>query len=125
MSCSAATISVLVVEDEAIISSMVADALSEYGFAVHEAATGSEALRYLDSGIEVDVLFTDINLPGGIDGTELACLVRAMRPELPVIYTSGRYQPSGPDRMVPRSTFVPKPYNPDQICRLLDRMTNA
>ena len=55
---------VLLVEDEVLISHLVADWLAERGFAVHEAATGDEALDYIDAGGEVDVLFTDVNLPG-------------------------------------------------------------
>ncbi len=117
-------ISVLLVEDEAMISSMVADELSDHGFAVHEAATAVDALRYIDSGGEVDVLLTDINLPGGIDGTELAIRVREMRPEIPIVYASGRYSSSGLGQMVTRSVFVPKPYSLTDICMLLARLTD-
>lgn len=125
MARAAAPISVLLVEDEAMISSMVADELSEHGFAVHEVSSGDAALRYINSGERVDVMFTDVNLPGGIDGTELAIRVRAMRPELPIVYASGRYSASGLGRMVPRSVFVPKPYLPADVCTLLTRLTDA
>ena len=64
-------IRVLFVEDEALISEWVREALSEQGFAVQTVANAADALRYLNSG-PVDVLFTDINLPGGMDGTALA-----------------------------------------------------
>jgi CheY-like chemotaxis protein len=117
--------SVLLVEDEALISELVADALHELGFAVHEVTTGKEALRYLDSGGAVDVLFTDVNLPGGIDGTELAIRVREMRPDLPIVYASGRYSAGGLGRMVSRSLFVPKPYDPSDIATLLARLTEG
>lgn len=120
-----APIAVLLVEDEALISRLVADALTEHGFSVHEAASGNEALNYIDSGGAVDVMFTDINLPGGIDGTELAFRVREMRPDMPIVYASGRYGASGFGRMVSRSIFVPKPYDPDVICSLLARLTEA
>ena len=116
-------IAVLLVEDEAMISNMVAEELSDSGFAVHEVATAAEALRYIDGGGEVDVLFTDVNLPGGIDGTELAIRVRERRPELPIVYASGRYSASGLGRMVTRSVFVPKPYRPCDVCTLLARLT--
>ena len=86
-----AAISVLLVEDEALISLMVSEALSESGFDVHEVGTADEALRYIGAGGAVDVLFTDINLPGSMTGAELAQRVRALRPELPVVYASGRY----------------------------------
>jgi len=111
------------VEDEVLISQLVADWLGERGFAVQEAASGDEALRYVDSGAPVDVLFTDVNLPGAIDGAELAQRVREMRPDLPIVYCSGRYGYSELGRVVPRSVFVAKPYNPADICTLLERLT--
>jgi CheY-like chemotaxis protein len=125
MGRAAAPISVLLVEDEILISNLVADKLSEYGFDVHEAATGDEALHYINSGEKVDVMFTDVNLPGGIDGTELAIRVRSMRPDLPIVYASGRYSASGLGRMVSRSVFVPKPYRPAEVCTLLARLTDG
>ena len=64
--------SVLVVEDEVLISQLVAEVLCENGFAVHAVEDGEEALRYLMSGANVDVLFTDINLAGRMDGSMLA-----------------------------------------------------
>src|SRR5579872_2369799 len=82
-------IHVLLVEDEFLICEMVAEALSEQGFCVHTADNGIEALRQLAAG-PVDVLFTDINLPGGMDGTALARRARELIPDLPVVYASGR-----------------------------------
>lgn len=123
MGRAAAPISVLLVEDEPMISNMVADELNECGFAVHEVANGDDALRYLSSGEKVDVMFTDVNLPGSIDGTELAIRVRGMRPDMPIVYASGRYSATGLGRMVSRSVFVPKPYQPADVCTLLARLT--
>ena len=93
-----APVSVLLVEDEILISNLVADWLAERGFAVHEIATADEALRYIEEGGAVDVLFTDVNLPGKIDGAELAQRARARRPELPIVYASGRVQRDRPRR---------------------------
>jgi CheY-like chemotaxis protein len=116
---------VLLVEDEALISRLVAGWLSESGFAVHAAATGDEALQYIGGGGEVDVLFTDVNLPGGIDGAELARRVRKMRPDLPVIYASGRYGSREFGPVVPHSAFVAKPYDQADVRALLERLTAA
>ena len=116
-------VSVLLVEDEVLISALVADTLAENGFEVHEAATADEALRYIEAGGAVDVLFTDVNLPGTMDGRELAARVRARRPELPVVYASGRYDSRDVGPLVPRSVFMTKPYNPDEVCKLLARLT--
>ena len=125
MSRTPAAISVLVVEDEVMISNLVGDCLSESGFRVHEVATADEALRYFKSGANVDVLFTDINLPGGMNGAELAEWARELRPEMPIVYASGRYKLSEISPMVPRSLFVAKPYDPNDICALLTRLTGG
>jgi CheY-like chemotaxis protein len=120
-----AAISVLLVEDEALISMMVSDALSELGFEVHEAATADEALRYLGEGGAVDVLFTDINLPGSMTGAELAQRARALKPELPVVYASGGFRGDDLPNRVPDSVFVRKPYDPRRLCTLLAELAGA
>jgi two-component system, response regulator PdtaR len=116
---------VLIVEDETLISHLVADWLNDRGFAVHEAASGDEALDYIDQGGPVDVMFTDVNLPGSLNGAQLAARVRAIRPELPIVYASGRYTSDEIAPLVPRSVFVPKPYNPADVCSLLKRLTGG
>jgi CheY-like chemotaxis protein len=123
MASAGAAVSVLLVEDEGLISQLVADWLSQRGFAVHEAASAEEAMHYLDSGAPVDLLFTDVNLPGAMDGAQLARQVRQRRPELPVVYTSGRARSSVIGALVPRSIFVSKPYDPEDVCMLLARLT--
>ena len=117
--------SVLVVEDEVLISQLVAEVLCENGFAVHAVEDGEEALRYLKSGAAVDVLFTDINLAGRMDGSMLAREARAQRPELPIVYCSGRYSPAALAPPVSRSIFVRKPYSPADLCQLLERLTST
>lgn len=118
-----AAISVLLVEDEALISMMISDALSEVGFDVHEAANADEALRYIGDGGAVDVLFTDINLAGGMNGAELAQRARALKPDLPVVYASGRYRGDDLPGRVPHSVFVQKPYDPERLCVLVAQLT--
>ncbi|HZT24923.1 MAG TPA: response regulator [Pseudolabrys sp.] len=113
---------VLLVEDETLISHLVADVLAERGFAVYEVASAEEALDYIGRGGPVDVLFTDVNLPG-IDGAELADRVRALHPDLPILYASGRYHAADIASMVSRSIFVSKPYDPTDVCSLLRRLT--
>jgi CheY-like chemotaxis protein len=114
---------ILVVEDEILVSKLVADVLCDHGFAVHTVADAKAALRYLDSDSTVDALFTDINLGGEMDGSVLARRVREQRPELPIVYCSGRYSPSELPPPVPRSIFVRKPYSPTELCTLLERLT--
>ena len=71
----------LVVEDEILISNLIAEVMDESSFAVHAVADGEQALRYLESGADVDILFTDINLLGPMDGSMLARAARAQRPD--------------------------------------------
>ena len=74
-------IRILLVEDEFLIAEWVAESLSEQGFAVKTVTNAGDALRYLASA-PVDVLFTDINLPGGMDGAALARRARELLPDL-------------------------------------------
>jgi CheY-like chemotaxis protein len=117
--------SVLLVEDEVLISNLVADCLTASGFTVHEVTNANDALRYIDSGADIDVLFTDVNLPGGMDGAELATRARERRPEMPIVYASGRFKLADIAPLVPRSLFMSKPYDPADVCALLTRLTSA
>jgi DNA-binding response OmpR family regulator len=109
---------VLFVEDEFLISEWVAQSLSEQGFRVLAVSNAAEALRALRSDA-VDVLFTDINLPGDMDGAALARRAREMQPQLPVVYASARSNALNPVDRVPGSSFVAKPYEPSVVGRLL------
>ena len=114
---------VLFVEDEFLISEWVAQALSEQGFCVQAVSTAAEALMALRSD-PVDVLFTDINLPGDMDGAALARRAREMQPHLPVVYASASAM-LDPKQRVPGAAFVPKPYEPTAVGRLLTAALNA
>lgn len=105
---------VLLVEDEPLLGELMTEALTDQGFEVHAAPDASDALRYLLSGAEVDVLFTDIDLGEGMDGAALAQLAREMRPKLPIVYTSGRRAPSE-IATVPGAAFLPKPYSLEDV----------
>jgi len=111
-------IHVLLVEDEFLISEWVAQALSEQGFAVQTVANATDALEHLECD-QVDILFTDINLPGGMDGAALARRARELLPNLPVVYASARASMLAPDARVPGAIIVPKPYQPALVGRLL------
>jgi CheY-like chemotaxis protein len=82
------TMKVLVVEDEELIRLIVVDALEDAGFEVIEAATGEEALSRCQERV-ADVLFTDIRLPGTVDGWDVAEHCRDLNPQMPVVYASG------------------------------------
>lgn len=80
---------ILVVEDNPEVRRLVRRQLSELGYAVHEASNGPEALRLLQSGLPLDLMFTDILMADGMTGYELAGLARDRRPGLKILFTSG------------------------------------
>ncbi len=80
---------VLVVEDDEPVRLLVCLELRAMGYRVIEAASGAEALRLIEQGEPIDLLFTDVVMPGGMSGRELADAALRLRPDLPVLYTSG------------------------------------
>jgi CheY-like chemotaxis protein len=112
---------VLVVEDEFLICDLLAEVLSDRGFEVHAVSNAKDALQHLTGGNPCDVLFTDINLPGGLDGEVLAELARQLRPNLPVVYASGSVSKIEHFKAVPGASFLPKPYDLEKVCCMLER----
>ena len=81
---------VLVVEDEVLIRLVIADYLRDCGYKVHEAVSGEEAIAILQAPeVSIDVVFSDVEMPGSMDGFALARWVRANKPGMQVILTSG------------------------------------
>jgi CheY-like chemotaxis protein len=103
---------ILVVEDDDFVRAVAVDALAEAGFEVVEATTGEEALARCEEEA-ADALFTDIRLPGNVDGWDIAEHCRQLNPSLPVIYATGYSFKE--HRPVPGSRFFQKPYRPQQI----------
>lgn len=112
---------VLLVEDETLISVLVAEALMDDGFEVHAVASAEDALREMQSGSKFDILFTDINLPG-MDGAALAESAREIQPGLPVVYASGRWTLLDGLRAMPRSAVLPKPYSLTRACLAVEEL---
>jgi len=109
----------LVVEDEWLVRANIVSELRERGWTAVDTATGEDALALLAGG-EVDVVLTDIQLAGPMNGWEVAHAVRAAKPDLPVIYASANA--SDPLRRVEGSLFFSKPYDPADVvaaCHLL------
>ncbi|GGD63956.1 response regulator [Erythrobacter arachoides] len=100
---------VLVVEDEVLIRMDVVDQLSALGYSIIEACNGREALEVAQQYEAIDILFTDIDMPGDVDGLTLAHEIRASRPEIGIIVTSGKPL-LGEARLPEGSRFYPKPY---------------
>jgi CheY-like chemotaxis protein len=110
---------VLVVEDEFLLRDLIVQELADAGFEVIEADTGESAIAILNAGQPIDVLFTDIRLPGQIDGWEIARHARHHRPKIPVIYASGYTL----DRsaQVPGSHYLGKPYRMASVVVEIER----
>jgi two-component system, response regulator PdtaR len=107
---------ILVVEDEALIRVLVAEELRLEGFSVIEAGRADEALTYIKAGEQVDLVFSDIRMPGSLDGLQLAEILRDRYPDIHVILASGNV----PTRHVGIvEAFVPKPYDVTQTIALM------
>ncbi len=82
---------ILLVEDEVLIRMAMADALRAEGFIVVEAAHADEALSILTASVPIDLVMTDVRMPGSIDGLGLAIKLRESRPELKIVIISGEW----------------------------------
>ena len=102
-------LSVLVVEDEDALLGMIRDVLKTLGYDVMTARSGPEAMDYLTRGTQFDVLLTDIVMPGGIGGYDLAQRMRMARPKLAVVYMSGYAGVAGGQQSPVTAPFVQKP----------------
>lgn len=121
MNGTAAQPRILVVEDDFIIRMMLVEVLADDGFAVTEADNGKEALALLKSGI--DLVVTDVQLPGPINGHELVALARQTIPNLPAIYTSVRGAGGIPQG--DRDIAIAKPYQATEIAAAIRQMLAA
>ena len=102
---------ILVVDDDPDVLAMASLFLAEQGYAVLEAHNGGEALGILEAQPDIALLFTDIVMPGGIDGFELAQRAKQMRPLLRVLYTSAYLKNEG----VWHGSLLPKPWRVDLL----------
>ena len=116
---------VLIAEDEFIVRLTIAEYLREEGYEVIEAANADEALDVFRSGIAIDLLFTDVRMPGSMDGCELARRVRAEWPSTPVILTSGYSQSLLSARSASEDFVVPKPYRPQAVLTTIKAVMGA
>ena len=114
--------SVLVVEDEALLLFTIADDLRDAGFRVFEATNAAAALTLLGNLGGADVLFTDVAMPGQIDGLRLAHLVEERWPGTRIIVTSGHVNLTDAD-MPKGARFIAKPYTPTAIIAAIRRET--
>jgi CheY-like chemotaxis protein len=113
---------VLVVEDNSLVRVVIANFLESAGFMVIQAADGAAALVVLASGADFHVLFTDVQMPGPIDGVGVAMRVREQHPGMPIVVTSGH---GVPEALPAGGRFVAKPYDNRQVVTLLRELVAA
>ena len=114
--------SILIVEDEFLIRMTLSEALADEGYEVHEAGSADEGLAKLHEQPGIGLLMTDVQLPGGMDGLELARIAREQQPALPIIYVSGRPDVLGGAAKTSQDVLLPKPYLPSDVIRAVERL---
>jgi CheY-like chemotaxis protein len=111
---------VLVVEDEFLLRMDAAEMIAAAGFVVVEAADADAAIEILEMRNDIAVIFTDIQMPGSMDGLKLARAVRGRWPPIKIIATSGLHV--GESDLPEGGRFLPKPYSSAQIASMLRQL---
>lgn len=120
----ASSIRVLVVEDEMFTRMDVVEILREAGFDILEATNADEAIQMLERNSDIRLIFTDIDMPGSMNGLKLAAAVRDRWPPVMIIATSGHFKIKDGD-LPADARFIPKPYQPAQIISAIRELTSA
>ena len=115
---------ILVVEDNADVRRTAVSQLRDLGYRTIQAANGKEALAQLDGASQIALVFTDIVMPGGMTGWELGTAIKAVRPDLPILYTSGFSESSVQDDRAHAASrqFLPKPYRKRDLAQKLQQL---
>jgi CheY-like chemotaxis protein len=117
---------ILLVEDEPFIRDLLSEVLQEADLDVSEASNGEEAVDLLQRDAGFDLLLTDVHMPGRFDGIAVARQARARRPELLVVFATGRPETLhtfGP--LGPRDVCLFKPFSPSEVLRLVERLLGS
>jgi CheY-like chemotaxis protein len=114
---------VLLVEDDDDVASVVGEMLRELGYEPKRAASGSEALKELEAADRFDLVFSDMVMPGKLDGIGLAREIRKKRPGLPVVLTTG-FSEAAAAANQDRLRLLVKPYRIEQLAAELEAARN-
>ncbi|MCD7111002.1 response regulator [Rhizobium sp. DKSPLA3] len=114
---------VLVVEDEPLLRMMAVDLIEEAGFTVVEASSADEAVHLLETRLDIRIVFTDIDMPGSMDGLKLAAAIRDRWPPIEIIITSGAVT-NAAAQLPDRAVFFPKPYDHSRLITTLQGFAN-
>jgi CheY-like chemotaxis protein len=118
-------VSILVVEDDQLVQGIIVEALTDGGFESAVASSGEEAVDLLKGQAKYRALVTDINLPGSIDGWEVAKQAREMDPAFPIIYMTGASADLWAANGVPNSILLAKPFAPAQLVTAISNLLNT
>jgi two-component system, response regulator PdtaR len=112
---------VLIVEDEILLRLHAREVIEDDGFDVLEAKNADDAISILEQRNDVVLIFTDINMPGSMDGLKLTHFVKDRWPPIKIIATSGHARITADD-LPEGSHFVPKPYQPTEIADAIHQL---
>lgn len=112
---------VLVVEDEPLLRLFATDMIEDAGFEVIDVANSAAAIAVLEARSDVRIVFTDIDMPGGINGIRLGACIRDRWPPIEIIITSGKPWPVE-SPLPQRAVFFSKPYRQDRVIDTIRRM---
>jgi CheY-like chemotaxis protein len=115
---------VLVVEDDTLLRMHAAEMIEEAGFEVIEAANADEAIKLLESRLDIAIVFTDIDMPGSMNGLKLAHAVANRWPPIRIVATSGHFQMRDGD-LPEGGLFIAKPYLSQQILSTLRELAKS
>ncbi len=115
---------ILVVEDEVLVRIDLVDTIEDAGFQTIEANCADEAIRLLEAHPEITVLFTDIDMPGAMDGLKLSHYVRNRWPPVRIIVTSGHVMAT-PEQMPAQSLFLTKPHQLSDLTRVFQLIEDS
>ena len=115
-------ICLLLVEDDVLVRTTVAMMLEDDGFSVVEASTATEAMQLMQGGLNAVVIVTDVDLGVGPSGMELADQLRGLRPDLAIIFVTGRTAYLTGRRLAGREAILPKPFEGSELSRLVREM---
>ena len=115
---------ILIVDDDLLIRMNALEMIEDAGFEVVEAASADEAIAILERRLDITVVFTDIQMPGTMDGLKLAAAVRDRWPPIKIVATSGHVT-LGPDDLPEGGRFLQKPYSPTEITKTLRELIAA
>ena len=118
---------VMVIDDEPTIRMLITETLTDAGYSAIEASDGPTGLRILQSPAKIDLLITDVGLPGGMNGRQVADAARALRPGLKVLFITGYAENAvvGNEQLEKGMHVIAKPFEMERLARMIREMIKS